>query len=267
MAAAGTLVGISNLIFHLTTDPLADVRAYYDAASRLNAGQPLYLQPATTTEPAFYRYPPLLAIAFRPLAMLPYPIAAGLWEGLIIAAVLYTFWRLGLRPETWLAAGILALPIAWAVTIGQAQVLVTALVLGGPPAGVALAADLKVFPALIAIYWIGRRDWTALGRFAAWFLGLAVAQIVLEPRGSIAYLSFLTLEQVGDVNNLSLFVISPVLWAIGLVVGTIAAARLAPTRWGWAAAVVLSVLAPPRLLTYQLSTLLAVLRPSAETRD
>jgi hypothetical protein len=35
------------------------------------------------------------------------------------------------------------------------------------------------------------------------------------------------------------------------------ALRLAGTRYGWAAAVALSVLATPRLLAYQLSTLLA----------
>jgi hypothetical protein len=37
----------------------------------------------------------------------------------------------------------------------------------------------------------------------------------------------------------------------------VAALVLARTRWGWPAAVVLSVFATPRLLSYQLSTLLA----------
>ncbi len=36
--------------------------------------------------------------------------------------------------------------------------------------------------------------------------------------------------------------------------------RLAPTRWGWAAAVTFSVLATPRLLSYMLMTFLAVVR-------
>ena len=65
LAAAwlGTLIGFDTLRVHLQTDPLADVHAYYDAGARLNAGQPLYEQPAGTDDPSFYRYPPLLAIA------------------------------------------------------------------------------------------------------------------------------------------------------------------------------------------------------------
>ena len=78
----GLIIGIDTLILHLRLDPLADVRAYYDAGARLNAGQPLYVQPATTDDPGFYRYPPLLAIAFRPLALLPYETAALIWEAL-----------------------------------------------------------------------------------------------------------------------------------------------------------------------------------------
>lgn len=79
-AVLGAIIGLDTLVLHLRVDPLADVRAYYDAGARLNAGQPLYVQPATTDDAAFYRYPPLLAIAFRPLALLPYEVAALIWR-------------------------------------------------------------------------------------------------------------------------------------------------------------------------------------------
>jgi hypothetical protein len=52
-----------------------------------------------------------------------------------------------------------------------------------------------------------------------------------------------------------------------VVAGAVATFRLAPTRYGWAAAIALSVLATPRLLAYQLSTLLAGLRPPTADRD
>src|SRR5947209_5562099 len=42
LAILGLLAGIGVLVMHLRADPLADVRAYYDAGTRLNAGQPLY---------------------------------------------------------------------------------------------------------------------------------------------------------------------------------------------------------------------------------
>jgi len=50
-----------------------------------------------------------------------------------------------------------------------------------------------------------------------------------------------------------------------VVVGAIATIRLGPTRYGWPAAIALSVLATPRLLAYQLSTLLAGLRAPDES--
>src|SRR4026209_2877750 len=84
-AVLGLALGTQTLVLHLSTDPLADVHAYYDAGARLNAGLPLYEQPATTNDNEFYRYPPLLAIAFRPLALLPFEVAAGIWEAFLVA--------------------------------------------------------------------------------------------------------------------------------------------------------------------------------------
>lgn len=270
LAGAGFLAGLQILAAHLANDPLADVRAYYDAGARLNAGLPLYDQPATTNDPEFYRYPPLLAIAFRPLALLPFEVAALAWEALVLGTFALTLWRVGLGPRTWLLAGMLGMSIAWSLAIGQAQVPVTLLMALGSPWALALAAHLKILPALAAVWWLGRRDWRSLGRFLAWATGLGLLQLVLEPAATMAFPSVLTLEQVGAVRNLSPYAISPVLWAVLVAAGTLVAIRLAPTRYGWPAAVALSILATPRLLSYQLMTFLAALRepstPVAEAR-
>ena len=246
----------------MQVDPLADVRAYYDAGARLNAGQPLYVQPATTDDPSFYRYPPLLAIAFRPLALLPYETAALIWEGFLIVLFAGTLVRLGLRnPWTWIVSGWLAVPIAWSLAIGQAQVAVTFLVALGAPWAIALAGNLKILPIIVAVYWLGRRDWSAIGHLVAWLIGLAVLSFVLEPAGTIAFIGFTDLAQVGNVQNRSLYGISPLLWGV-FVIGFLAVAlRFAPSRAGWALAVSASVLVSPRLLMYQLSTLQAAVRP------
>lgn len=259
LAGVGFIFGIRVAIIHLTTDPLADVRAYYDAGARLNAGLPLYPPVADTNVPGSYHYPPLLAIAFRPLALLPYEPAALVWEAVIVGATVLTFVRLGIRRAVLITAGLLAVPIAWTVAIGQAQALVTYCLAIGTPWAVALATNLKLYPALVAVYWVGRREWRRLGWFAAWMAGMIAFQFVLEPSATIAYLGFLTAEQVGEVNNLSLFALSPILWAASVIVMGLIALRLAPSRWGWPAAVVLSVFASPRLLSYQISTLLAAL--------
>jgi hypothetical protein len=264
----GLAIGLDTLRLHLTTDPLGDVHAYYDAGARLNAGLPLYDQPATTNESDFYRYPPLLAIVFRPLALLPFEAAASIWMALLVLAVGLTVRRLGLRRPVVLALGMLAMPILWTLSIGQAQALVTLFLTLGTPFGVALAGYLKLTPWLVGIYWLARRDVRSVLRLAAWIVGVGLLQLALEPRGTIAFLSFSSLSQVGEVRNLSPFEVSPLLWGIFVVLGTVLAWRLAPTRWGWAAAVALGVAATPRLLTYQLSSLLAMFAtPTVERRD
>ena len=160
----------------------------------------------------------------------------------------------------------------WTISIGQAQALVTLLLAIGSPWAVALATNLKVFPVLVAVYWLGRRECRQLGWLAAWLAGFIVVQFVLEPQATLDYLGFLSLDQVGQVNSVSLYAVSPWLWAVSIVVLVVVALKLAPTRWGWPAAVALSVFATPRLLVYQVSTLLAGLggpdaRPKASRSD
>lgn len=261
-------VGLFVLIFHVLTDPLADVRAYYEAGQRLNAGLPLYAGQTDVDSADFYRYPPLLAIIFRPLALLPFRAAALIWEIGILAAFGLTVFRLGVRKRsTWLALGVLAGPIAWAIAVGQAQVWVTLFLTWGNPASVALAGQLKIFPALVALYWIGRRDWGQFGWFVAWTGLLVAGQLLLEPAGTIAFLGTANLGQVGDVNNFSPYAFSPPLWLALVAVGLIVTLRLAPGRAGWAAAVTYSVLAIPRLLEYMLMTLLAGLAQPESRRQ
>jgi hypothetical protein len=264
-AVVGALAGAYVFWLHVTSDPLADVRAYYDAGTRLNAAQPLYPAGADPDAAEFYRYPPLLAILFRPLALLPYEAAAAVWEAVVLATFGLTLWRLGIRrPATWLAVGILGIPIAWTLAIGQAQAIVTLLLTLGSPWAAALAGNLKLFPLLVSLFWLSRRDWRNLGWFIAWTIGLGLAQLILEPANTLAFLGMSNLEQVGSVHNFSPYALSPVLWGVLVVVGVVAALRLGRTRWGWSAAIALSVLASPRLLTYALMTLLACLRQDEE---
>lgn len=181
----GLLIGLGALRLHLATDPLADVRAYYDAGARLNAGQALYEQPATTNDAEFYRYPPLLAILFRPLALLPFEQAAAIWMAVLLVATGATAGRL-LRDRPplvlALAAGILAMPILWTLAIGQAQALVTALLSFASPLGVALAGHLKLTPWLAGVYWVARRDRPAVLRLVAWIVALGIVQLLRNRR-------------------------------------------------------------------------------------
>jgi hypothetical protein len=161
---------------------------------------------------------------------------------------------------------MLALPTGWSLAVGQAQVIVTLLTVLGAPWAIALGANIKVFPALIAIWWLGRREARPLALFAGWMAALVAVQFVLAPQATIDFVRTFGLSQVGNVENRSLYVVSPWLWAAAVVAGIVVTWRLAPTRWGWAAAVTLSVFATPRLLIYQLSTLVAAIRSPEEDR-
>jgi Glycosyltransferase family 87 len=263
-AVVGLVAGLQTLWLHLSMDPLGDIHAYYEAAGRLNAGLPLYPPDQSVETPLGYPYPPLLAILFRPLALLPFATAAAIWEVVVIASLVVTVWWIGpRRRETWLALGILAFPIAWSVVIGQAQVLLTLFTAIGAPWSIALAANIKLFPALIALWWIGRREWRRLGLFAATLAGLGILQLILAPQATVDYLTAITLKQVGEVRNLSPYAISPLLWGALVIAGAGIVVRLAPTRWGWVAAVAFSVLATPRLLSYMFMTLIAAVRDPA----
>lgn len=256
LAVVGLLAGAWVFWMHVTGDPLADANAYYLAGKRLNEGVPLYHQPGATIADT-YLYPPLLAILFRPLALLPREVALAIWESLIVVAFLVTMRTARHDRRVLYAAGILALPIGWAIAIGQAEVAIAALLSIGTPFTVALAGHLKIFPWLASLYWLVTGDRKRFVRFVAWVLGLLVVQIVLAPQATLTYLEFEWLQPVLGVRSVSPFAISPVLY--GAVVVLLAAALY---RWrerpqAWALAVALVVLAYPRLLVYQLTTLLA----------
>ena len=263
LAVAGALAGAFVFALHVQGDPLNDAQAYYWAGGRLNAGLPLYPPDQSVSTPLGYPYPPMIAILWRPLALLPWPVAAAIWEVVVVAAFLATIWWLGPRRRaTWLAVGILALPIGWCVAIGQVQVILTLFSVIGTPWSVALAANIKLFPALLALWWVGRRDWRRLAEFIGWMAAIGVVQLVLAPQASLDYLTAINLHQVGApgaIRNISPYAVSPLLWAALVVAGGLLVLAVARTRVGWAAAATIAVVANPRLIVYLLMALLAVI--------
>ena len=263
LALAGLmgLAGIGVAWLHLVSDPLSDARGYYDAATRLNLGHALYPAAADPDIAGFYRFPPLLAIALRPLALLPYQAFAHAWELLVLTSFGLLVRQLGARSErTWVAIGLLGIPIGWALSIAQAQVPLTLLVAIGQPWSVALAANLAVFPALIALWWIGRRDWQATLAFAVWTILIGGTQLLLDGPGVATFLRTVGTLETAGAGGISPYAASPAAWAILAGAGAFATLLVARTRWGWAAAVALATLAPPRLLGYAVMSLVAAVR-------
>jgi alpha-1,2-mannosyltransferase len=261
LAVLGAAAGVAVAWMHVVGDPLADAHAYYEAASRLNAGQPLYPPGIDPSSNHIYLYPPLLAIVLRPLALLPYGLFAVAWELIVLVSFVLLVRYLGVRRRsTWIALGILGIPIGWALSVAQAHVPMTLLMAIGQPWSIAIAANLKLFPALIALWWLGRREWDSLVAFAIWSGLLVLAQLVLEPGGTLSFFNSVGFAQLGEVRNISVFVVSPLAWAALLMLGGLLVILAARTRWGWALAVTLATLAPPRLLVYMLTSLVAGIR-------
>jgi hypothetical protein len=264
LAVVGALAGIAVAWMHVLGDPLNDARPYYEAATRLNQGQPLYPAGLDPNSNKIYLYPPLFAIFLRPFALLPYQWFALLWELVVVGSFVLLLRRLGVRRRsTWIAIGLLGVPIGWALSIAQAHVPMTLLMAIGQPWSVAIAANLKLFPALILLYWLGRRDWESAAAFLVWAALLALLQAVLAGGASVDYIQQLNVSQLGEqgvLRNFSPYTISSVGWLVLLFIGAAATIVAARYRWGWAFAVTFATLAPPRLLVYMLTGLLAGIR-------
>jgi hypothetical protein len=91
----------------------------------------------------------------------------------------------------------------------------------------------------------------------AWISGIWLFQLAVAPQATVAYLQLTWLRPAFEVNSVSPFAIHPGLWlGVSLVLAGLAL-RYADARLGWALAVVFTVMAYPRLLVYQLMSLLA----------
>jgi hypothetical protein len=256
---------------HVVSDPMADARAYFDAATRLNHGEALYPAGLDPNHNQIYLYPPLLAQLLRPLALLGYGPFSLIWELIVIATFVWLLQHLGVRKRsTWIAVGLLGVPIGWALTIAQAHIPMTLLMALGQPWSIAIAANLKLFPILIALYWLGKRDWEALLAFLVWSALIVAAQLIVDLDNTLAFVKAVGFDQTGEpgvLRNFSIYTISPLAWLAALFVGCLAILAAARTRWGWAVAVTVATLAPPRLLVYMLTSLLAGVRKPREAGE
>jgi hypothetical protein len=174
-----------------------------------------------------YLYPPLwaaLAANLSPHASLVAVLAVAGWiNPALLAGCFILAWRIAgrpLRPDIWLAAG---LTFAMFTSVGliaigqdQPQILVAFLTLlaleraeSGAPhaagAALALAAAIKLFPALLVIFWLGRDRRAALAAFAV--AGAALALLSVALAGWPLHRDFLRIiravSATGLVTNLS----------------------------------------------------------------
>jgi hypothetical protein len=158
-----------------------DLAVFLDAADDVLAGRNPFPPADALSGDANYVYPPLLALAVAPLAVLPVDLAVAIWVVAGVAAVGAALWLLGVRD--WRAYAVaLAFPATrdaiGAGTVGPLLLLGIALAwryraarpaVAGLAAGLAAALKLFTWPVLV---WLA-----ATGRVRAAATGLVVAAL------------------------------------------------------------------------------------------
>jgi hypothetical protein len=172
----------------LVPDPLeqpvgVDFVLYRDVAARWLAGGP-YFEPYQVAGPYEIRagdvlYPPVGLWLFAPFAVLPAPIAWGLWWSLPLGATAWAIRRLRPRPEVW---PLIALCAAWPTTLLKTWT-------GNPviwSMGAMALATVYAWPAVFALLKPSLAPFALFGaNRRSWWIALAVLLAFSLPFGSL----------------------------------------------------------------------------------
>ena len=163
-----------------------DLRIYWEAVRWWGSGHDLYsyARPDKVQGSLGFTYPPFAALLLRPLALLPFDAAAGVFTAVsVVALALATYWLLAPVADRhgwprWFALAV-ALPlVSWlepireTITFGQINAVLALLVVGDllvatprkwrlAGAGVGLATAIKLTPAIFIVYLLLTRRWRA----------------------------------------------------------------------------------------------------------
>lgn len=233
----------------------ADARAYYLAAARLTGGGALY--PAIHPDAhEVFRYAPWFAVAWVPLTALPIDLATHLWSlAMLVCSIMAVIpvLRLGGRASVVLSALLGAL-LAETAMFGNAHPLVVALlswtiVRPLAPVWVGVAASIKLAPVLFVAPWLG------LGCRREALIAVATTALLFAPMLAFDLTHYVTSPGSG---LLSIYAVSPLLWAALATLSLLAVAWLAfrSSPLAFIAAGVAMFLVPPRVSTAYLAFLL-----------
>jgi hypothetical protein len=181
IAGAVALVALLGVVFARN---LTDFSVYYTAGQSLLSGRTdLYAPDFARGVVMDYRYLPFFILVFAPLSLVPYTLAAWVWHlldtiAIVIAvasiASLYTELPYN-RAKVWWTAFLVVVPyFAMALDYGNVHLITTALMFAGfslalrrrelPAAALlAIAATVKIVPALTLPYFVVKRRFKLLG--------------------------------------------------------------------------------------------------------
>ena len=164
-----------------------DNLAYWIAAERLMAGEPIYATGNSAFEPYAYHYPPPLAQFLAPFTLfIPALVYVIVYRGLL----LLTTWDLAGRRMLWMLALIGFLPVAIQLRFENVDLFVALAItlgLGRWPWAFAVMAVIKISPGLGVMYLVLRKRWRDAAVAAAVGLALAAISLALDPGLWVAF--------------------------------------------------------------------------------
>jgi alpha-1,2-mannosyltransferase len=198
---------------------MVDLDVYRRAGAALLDGSDFYALPG----PLPFLYPPFAAVLAVPLAILPGVLIEIAWSIAGVLALLAVLHRFGLRGWQLSLVGTATIyfvdPISETLAFGQPGIFLMALVIldlvPGPrvlsrrilPTGVltAIAAALKLTPAIFVLYLIAIRQWRAAVTAIVTGLAVTLGTLVIVPGPSIRFWSRLAQGDTGLGHSLIYF--------------------------------------------------------------
>jgi glycosyl transferase family 87 len=184
-----------------------------------------------------YRYPPPLAQVFAILHLLPFPIVAGLWIGMLYAIVLVLSGK-------WAPLVLLFPPTLAELYLGNVNLLIAlAIVLGfRRPAAWAVVLLTKMTPGIGVLWFAFRREWRSLALALGVTAAVAAVSFALAPQLWREFLDAMTVQAGAaiEVPPAAIQISLP----IRLVVAVVVLAYAARTDRHWLVPVAATIAAP-----------------------
>jgi len=247
----GILAGLAfgDLYWAVVKWTQADAGAYWNAALRLRAGEPLYPSGVNLEASDVYRYAPWFAWLAVPFTYLPVQVAGAIWSCILVLASTVAVVPLA-RRGAWVQV-LFFWPILIGISAnGNVQALLIAWLVWGVerrsgPLWIALAASLKLVPLALILVYVGRREWLRAG------VTLVVTAVLVAP-----VLLYDLSSYPASAGYAGMLITWPVLYVVAVAAAALISLRLAGSRYGWLAASTTAALALPRFFTYDVTLLM-----------
>lgn len=233
-----------------------DEHAYWTAAQRLVAGEPLYDPDALANQPFAYWYPPVLAQVLAPITLfVPAPVFTIAWTVLLVACV----WWLAGRNVFVALALVAFLPVALELRVRNVHFLIavlTVLALRRSWVFWIPAVAIKIGPVVGLVYLLAAGQWREAVMVGIAGLAVVAVSVALAPAAWLGFLEIATRRAGSDAGGWFGIPYSARLGA-GVILAALAGRR--GGRAGEIALVIAILVANPTLWANSLSLLLAII--------